>query len=144
LPADLSLERRVGAAAAQRRGRVQPARRQNQRALQLSGTGGSEDEIKHSLAGQGSIAISDGSIEGINLTELIQGVGAGQMPNLEQGPGAKTTFSSFGVSFNIASGVAETHDLEMTSSLLKVTGRGTVDVVTSSLDFSPSRRSSPA
>src|SRR6478752_2183982 len=87
-------------------------------ALQLSGT-----------------AISDGSIEGINLTELIQGVGAGQMPNLEQGPGAKTAFSSFGVSFNIASGVAETHDLEMTSPLLKVTGRGTVDVVTSSLDF---------
>jgi AsmA protein len=104
-------------------------------ALQLTGTGGSEDEIKHSLAGQGSIAISDGSIEGINLTELIQGVGAGQMPNLEQGPGAKTAFSSFGVSFNIASGVAETHDLGMTSPLLKVTGRGTVDVVTSSLDF---------
>jgi AsmA protein len=104
-------------------------------ALQLSGTGGSEDEIKHSLAGQASIAISDGSIEGINLTELIQGVGAGQMPNLEQGPGAKTTFSSFGGSFNIASGVAETHDLEITSSLLKVTGRGTVDVVTSNLDF---------
>ncbi len=104
-------------------------------ALQLSGTGGSEDEMKHSLAGQGSIEISDGSIEGINLTELIQGVGAGQMPNLEQGPGAKTTFSSLGGSFNIASGVAETHDLEMTSPLLKVTGRGTVDVVTSSLDF---------
>jgi AsmA protein len=103
--------------------------------LQLSGTGGSEDDVKHSLAGKGSIEISDGSVEGINLTELIQGVGAGQMPNLEQGPGAKTTFSSFGVSFNIASGVAETHDLEMTSPLLKVTGRGTVDVVTSSLDF---------
>jgi AsmA protein len=103
--------------------------------LQLTGTGGSQDEIRHSLAGKGSIAISDGSIEGINLTELIQDVGSGQMPNLEQGPGAKTNFSSFDVSFNIASGVAETHDLEMTSPLLKVTGRGTVDVVTSSLDF---------
>ena len=57
------------------------------------------------------------------------------MPNLEQGPGAKTQFSSFGGTFNIASGVAETHDLEMTSPLLKVTGRGTVDMVTSSLDF---------
>ena len=104
-------------------------------ALQLSGTGGSGDDIKHSLAGNGSIDITDGSIEGINLTELIQGVGAGQMPNLEQGPGAKTAFSSFGGTFNIASGVAETHDLEITSPLLKVTGRGTVDLVTSSLDF---------
>jgi AsmA protein len=104
-------------------------------ALQLNGTGGSGDEIKHSLAGSGSIDISDGSIEGINLTELIQGVGAGQMPNLEQGPGAKTAFSALGGTFNIASGVAETHDIEMTSPLLKVTARGTVDMVTSSLDF---------
>jgi AsmA protein len=104
-------------------------------ALQLNGTGGSSDEIKHSLAGSGSIDISDGSIEGINLTELIQGMGAGQMPNLEQGPGAKTTFNALGGTFNIASGVAETHDIEMTSPLLKVTARGTVDMVTSSLDF---------
>jgi AsmA protein len=104
-------------------------------ALQLSGTGGSGDEIKQSLAGRGSIDITDGSIEGINLTELIQGVGAGQMPNLEQGPGAKTAFSALGGTFTIASGVAESHDLEMTSPLLKVTGRGTVDMVTSSLDF---------
>jgi AsmA protein len=104
-------------------------------ALQLSGTGGSGEEIKHSLSGRGSIDISDGSIEGINLTELIAGVGAGQMPNLEQGPGAKTDFSALGGTFTIASGVAESHDLEMTSPLLKVTGRGTVDMVTSSLDF---------
>jgi AsmA protein len=104
-------------------------------ALQVSGTGGSSDEIKQSLAGRGSIDITDGSIEGVNLTELIQGVGAGQMPNLEQGPGAKTTFSALGGNFTIASGVAESHDLEMTSPLLKVTGRGTVDMVTSSLDF---------
>ena len=88
-------------------------------ALQLNGTGGSADEIKSSLAGQGSIDISDGSIEGINLTELIQGMGVGQVPNLEQGPGAKTNFSALGGTFNIASGVAETHDIEMTSPLLK-------------------------
>ena len=61
-------------------------------ALQLTGTGGSEDDIKHSLAGQGSIAISDGSIEGINLTELIQGVGAGQMPNSGAGPRRQDQF----------------------------------------------------
>jgi AsmA protein len=103
--------------------------------LQLNGTGASVEDVKRSLAGRGSIDISDGSIEGINLTELIQGMGAGQMPNLEQGPGAKTTFSALGGTFNIASGVAETHDIEMTSPLLKVTARGTVDIVTSSLDF---------
>ena len=104
-------------------------------ALELRGTGGTGDEIRRSLAGRGSIDISDGSIEGINLTELIAGLGAGQMPNLDQGPGAKTTFNALGGTFNIASGVAESHDIEMTSPLLKVSARGTVDMVTNSLDF---------
>lgn len=103
--------------------------------LQLNGIGMTGDEIKHSLTGHGSIAIDDGSIEGINLTELIAGIGAGQMRDLEQGPGAKTAFSALGGTFTIASGVAESHDLEMTSPLLQVTGRGTVDMVTGSLDF---------
>ncbi len=103
--------------------------------LALNGAGGSGEEIEHSLAGTASIDITDGSIEGVNLTELIQGVGAGNMPDLNQGPGAKTSFSELGGTFNIASGVAETHDIEMTSPLLKVTARGTVDMVTNSLDF---------
>ena len=57
------------------------------------------------------------------------------MPDFNQGPGAKTEFSALGGTFTLASGVAETHDLEMTSPLLQVTGRGTVDMVTGSLDF---------
>src|SRR5262249_62052884 len=104
-------------------------------ALALNGSGGSVDEIKRSLAGNGSIDITDGSIEGINLTELIQGVGAGQMPSADQGPGVKTAFSELGGTFNIASGVAETHDITITSPLLKVTARGTGDMGTSSLHF---------
>ena len=104
-------------------------------ALELNATGSTGDEIKRSLAGRGRIDISDGSIEGINLTELIAGLGAGQMPNLDQGPGAKTAFSALGGTFNIASGVAESHDIEMMSPLLKVSARGTVDMVTNSLDF---------
>lgn len=103
--------------------------------LTLNGSGRTGDEIKHSLAGNSTIDITDGAIEGINLTELIAGIGAGKIPDLEQGPGAKTTFSDLGGTFTIASGVAESHDLEMTAPLLEVTARGTVDVVTGSVDF---------
>jgi AsmA protein len=103
--------------------------------LTLNGTGRTGDEIKHSLSGNSTIDITDGAIEGINLTELIAGIGAGKMPDLDQGPGAKTTFSDLGGTFTIASGVAESHDLEMTAPLLEVTARGTVDVVTGSVDF---------
>jgi AsmA protein len=103
--------------------------------FEFNGAGSSVEEIKHSLGGTGSIDIEDGSIQGINLTELIESLGAGSMPNLNQGPGAKTDFSVLGGTFTMASGVAETHDLEMTSELLEVKARGTVDVVTGTLDF---------
>jgi AsmA protein len=104
-------------------------------ALQISGSGGNSDEIKSSLTGQGNFAVSDGAIEGINITELINSVGAGQIPDLRQGPGAKTTFSDLGGSFTIANGVAATNNLQVTSPLLKVTAEGNVDLTQSTIDM---------
>jgi AsmA protein len=103
--------------------------------LELKGEGGSAADMKHSISGTGSLDIAEGAIEGINLTEMIAGLGAGNIPDVNQGPGAKTTFADFGASFRMASGVAETHDLEITSPLLKVKARGTVDFVTGTVDF---------
>jgi AsmA protein len=104
-------------------------------ALQISGSGGNSDEIKSSLTGQGNFAVSDGAIEGINITELINSVGAGQIPDLRQGPGAKTSFSDLGGSFTIANGVAATNNLQMTSPLLRVMAEGTVDLTQSTIDM---------
>jgi AsmA protein len=104
-------------------------------ALQISGSGGNSDEIKSSLTGQGNFAVSDGAIEGINITELINSVGAGQIPDLRQGPGAKTSFSDLGGSFIIANGVATTNNLQMTSPLLRVTAEGNVDLTQSTIDI---------
>jgi AsmA protein len=103
-------------------------------ALQISGSGESAEEIKSSLEGQGSLAVSDGAIEGINLTEMISSIGAGQMPELRQGPGAKTAFSDLGGSFTIRNGIAETSNLKMTSPLLKVAAAGTVNLVQGTID----------
>jgi AsmA protein len=104
-------------------------------ALQISGSGGSAEEIKSSLTGQGNLAVSDGAIEGVNITELVNSVGAGQIPDLRQGPGAKTTFSDLGGSFTISNGVAQTSNLQMTSPLLKVTAAGSVNLTQSTIDM---------
>ena len=104
-------------------------------ALQISGAGNNAEEIKSSLAGQGNLAVSDGAIEGVNITELINSVGAGQIPDLRQGPGAKTAFSDLGGSFTIANGVAETNNLKMISPLLKVTAAGRVSLTQSTIDM---------
>ena len=76
--------------------------------LQIAGAGANAEEIKSSLHGQGSIAVSDGAIEGINLTEMISQIGAGEIPEMRQGPGAKTAFTDLGGSFTIKNGIAET------------------------------------
>lgn len=103
--------------------------------LNLAGTGSSTDEIKASLAGQASFVVSDGAIEGLNITEMISSVGAGQVPNVRQGPGAKTTFSDLGGSFTIADGIAQTNNLQLQSPLLKVRAAGSVNLVEDSLDI---------
>jgi AsmA protein len=57
------------------------------------------------------------------------------MPNLRQGPGAKTAFSDLGGNFTIANGVAETDNLQMVSPLLKVAAAGTVDLTKDNIDI---------
>jgi AsmA protein len=103
--------------------------------LQIAGAGASAETIKSSLTGQGSIAVSDGAIEGVNLTEMISQIGAGEVPDIRQGPGAKTAFTDLGGSFTIKSGIAETSNLQMTSPLLKVAAAGTVDLTQSTINM---------
>jgi AsmA protein len=104
-------------------------------ALQLSGAGTNASAVTSSLTGKASLAMSDGAIKGVDLTAFINAIGSGQIPNLQQGPDAKTEFSDLSGNFTIASGLAESTNLQMTSPLLQVTARGTVDMVTGSLDF---------
>lgn len=104
-------------------------------ALQIAGSGATTEAIKSSLQGQGSLAVSDGAIDGINLTEMISQIGEGQIPEMRQGPGNKTAFSDLGGSFTIKNGVAETSNLKMTSPLLKVSAAGTVDLTQSTINM---------
>ncbi|MGH6735652.1 MAG: AsmA family protein [Methyloceanibacter sp.] len=103
-------------------------------ALKLSGEGVDAGALKSSLRGDGSVVVSNGAIEGIDITALIGGLGQGEF-DLRQGPDAKTAFSDLGGSFTIADGVAETKNLKMNSPLLKVTAEGTVDLARSNIDI---------
>jgi AsmA protein len=104
-------------------------------ALQISGSGTTAEQIKSSLEGQGSLAVSDGAIDGVNLTEMISQIGEGQIPDLRQGPGNKTAFSDLGGSFTIKNGIAQTSNLQMTSPLLKVAAAGSVDLTQSTINM---------
>ena len=103
-------------------------------ALNVSGEGEDAEAIKASLRGNGSVLISNGSVEGIDITAFIGGLGEGEF-DLRRGPDAKTAFSDLGGSFTISDGIAETHNLKMMSPLLKVMAEGTVDLARGNLDI---------
>ena len=66
---------------------------------------------------------------------MIGKIGAGEIPELRQGPGAKTAFTDLGGSFTINNGIAETSNLQVTSPLLKVAAAGTVDLTQSTINM---------
>jgi len=101
--------------------------------LSISGEGEDPQAIKTSLKGDGSFVVSEGVIEGIDITAFIRALGEGNF-DLRQGPGAKTAFSDLGGSFTISDGIAETQNLKMTSPLLRVTAEGTVDIARGNID----------
>ena len=102
--------------------------------LSISGEGQDADTIKSSLKGRGAFVVTEGAINGIDITAFIRALGEGEF-DLRQGPEAKTSFSDLGGSFIITDGVAGTQNLKMVSPLLKVTAEGTVNVPGRTLDI---------
>ncbi len=105
-------------------------------ALQIAAAGTNADEIKSSLQGQGSLAVSDGAIDGINLTEMISQLGEGQIPEMR--PGSRATRRRSAIS--AAPSPSRTasprpSNLQMTSPLLKVAAAGTVDLTQSTINM---------
>lgn len=102
--------------------------------LSLSGEGGNADAIKSSLKGNGAFVVTDGAIEGIDITAFIRALGEGRL-DLQQAPSAKTDFGDLSGSFTIDGGVAHTKNLNMQSPLLKVSAAGDVNLRTGTMQI---------
>lgn len=102
--------------------------------LTVSGAGEDVDAIKSSLNGRGSFVVTEGAIEGIDVTAFISALGKGDF-DFRQGPDAQTGFSDLGGSFVLADGTARTNNLQMVSPLLKVSAEGTVNIPQGNLDI---------
>lgn len=105
-------------------------------ALNLSGSGRTEDQLVRTLRGNGSIAFADGAIEGINIPAMIRGFKEGRIGDWKKQAREKTDFSSLTGSFTMQNGVAHNADLNLVGPLIRMTGAGTVNVPGESLDYS--------
>ena len=98
--------------------------------LKMSGTGGSMYQIMHSLSGDGTLRINNGSFKGIDL--------AAMMRNLKQAFGGfegATEFSSLTGTFKMKEGVLQNIDMLLVSPLFKAEGKGQINVGEQNMNY---------
>ena len=105
--------------------------------LKAAAQGAEADDILKTLDGQFDANLTDGAIEGLDIgyelaraQALLDKQSGTSVPNEH-----KTRFTSFKLSAPINDGVAQTKDLAIASSVLKVTGQGTINLPTTGIDM---------
>jgi len=108
--------------------------------LDVRTVGLSEKEINRTLSGNASLKFTDGAYKGVNLADLIRGAGGllgggGASTTAATGEDARTDFSSLSASAMIKNGLITNKDLDAKSPLLRVSGNGTADLKSSSMNY---------
>jgi AsmA protein len=106
--------------------------------LKATARGDGADAILKTLNGRFDANIANGAVEGIDLGYEL---GVAEALIRRQAPPAaqntkRTQFTAFKLSADIVNGVAQTHDLLISSAVLKVTGQGSINLPAKTLDVS--------
>jgi len=101
---------------------------------QVSARGRSQKEMVSALTGKGQFAFTDGAIKGINLGAMVRNVStAFTDPTARETQ--KTDFSELSGTYTIAAGIVTNTDLSLKSPLLRIEGKGSVNLPQRSLDY---------
>lgn len=98
--------------------------------------GNTVSALKKGLNGTLSLNLADGAIKGINIAKKLRefgGRGGDQTESANKSE--KTDFSEMKASFKIKNGVAHNEDLSLKSPLIRVSGKGDVDIGNDSIDY---------
>lgn len=108
-------------------------------ALDLTAQGNTVSGLKKALNGKVAVNLANGAIKGIDLGKLVQGLqNLGKETStrtLGVDKNEKTAFSEFKANFKVHNGVAHNDDLAVKSTVLRVTGKGDIDIGHDSLDY---------
>jgi AsmA protein len=105
--------------------------------IKATAKGAEADTILKTISGTLDANLADGAIEGLDLAyELNQAVALiDRKPAAPGGNSHRTKFETFKISSQIANGVAESHDLAITSQAFKVSGQGIANLSTQAISF---------
>ena len=106
--------------------------------VKLAASGRSGDALLKTLTGTISTNLADGAVEGMDIWYAIaQAQSLLQKRQLASVTNTKrTAFETFKASADVVNGVATTKDLAIASQLLRITGSGSTNLVTQTLDYS--------
>jgi AsmA protein len=105
--------------------------------VKLAASGRSGDALLKTLTGTLGLNLQDGAVEGIDVWYAItQAQSLIQKRQLAAATNSKrTVFETFRATADVVNGVATTKDLNIASQLLQITGSGSTNLVTQSLDY---------
>lgn len=103
--------------------------------LALAARGKSERELVSTLGGAAKLRFTNGSIGGIDIAAMIRKVASGTLKGWDETSGKGSAFALLEASYKIADGVATGDDLQLLGPLMRVTGKGSVDLLRRRLDY---------
>jgi AsmA protein len=101
----------------------------------LTASGLSPRAIMASLGGTADLSFEDGSIRGLNIPSMVNVLSSKTMQGWQEKESERTEFGSFFAKFQITNGKATSDDIRLVGPLVRMTGKGTADLVARTLDF---------
>ncbi|MFM9938910.1 MAG: AsmA family protein [Hyphomicrobiaceae bacterium] len=103
--------------------------------IAVTSKGVSERDLVGALAGKAEFTLADGALLGWDANDLLGQMSQLKVPSFDRKPGARTPYSLFAATFQIANGVGRTQDIRFTSPSLQATGSGVVNLVDRNLNL---------
>ncbi|MCG9712293.1 AsmA family protein [Shewanella insulae] len=107
--------------------------------FEVAGSGFSliPDNIKRNLNAKGQFEVADGALYGVNIPQMLRDAKAKLAGNLNAASSGekKTDFTSLTGSFTMAKGIVNNPDLNMASPLIRLQGKGNVNLLSEAIDY---------
>lgn len=113
--------------------------------LNLAANGRSQRELVSRLSGTAQFRLTDGTIRGIDMAKMVTGVQSAVLGGWDKTDNAGTKFSTLSAGFRFTDGIGNNDDLSLVGPQVRVTGKGTVDLLRKRLNYkvAPSAASGP-
>jgi AsmA protein len=102
--------------------------------LNVSSRGGSQLQLVRGLNGNGSVTFTDGAIVGINIAAMVRNAATAFL-DPSAGEQRKTDFGQLSGTFAIRDGILTNDDMSLQAPVLRVAGRGRVDLPARTLTY---------